>query len=415
MRRRSVAALLLSFCLLCLAAGCGQEIKREEEGDTQYVIGVAAYDPDSAEMQMFINYYRDYIAEGFPVEFFFSDRLNSVAEEQAFIRSMKQKGADGIISFYGTDIVSVLETCAQEELYYVLGSGTVDDETFEQVKDYPYFLGTIGPRPEAERQAGADMASYFWDLGARRFLVLSGGASQGNYMHYARVQGMLETLAEKSGGAYDSPVDELASVSGNRVVYAGEAQITISSGYYTQEEGKTNVDAALADGDYDAVLCAYNIDNVVPQIAGREAEVGHSIRTGTVDCFSERNFEIIKQRDVYGNPQIDYIEGKYASMAGPAFAALYNAMSGNWDVISPDGGAFRLYQGFWTARSPEEYMELYGYTTGIYENAYSCFDLMQIIQAFQEDANFDSFQALTEAYDVESVKARILAQENLPS
>ena len=33
------------------------------------------------------------------------------------------------------------------------------------------------------------MASYFWDIGARRFLILSGGAGMNNYMHYARVQG----------------------------------------------------------------------------------------------------------------------------------------------------------------------------------------------------------------------------------
>ena len=32
-----------------------------------HTIGVAMYDPDSAEMEMFGDYYRDYIEEGFPV------------------------------------------------------------------------------------------------------------------------------------------------------------------------------------------------------------------------------------------------------------------------------------------------------------------------------------------------------------
>ena len=74
------------------------------------------------------------------------------------------------------------------------------------------------------------------------------------------------------------------------------------------------------------------------------------------------------------------------------------------------GTAFRLYQGFWSATSPEEFLELYGYTTGIYENAYSCADLMQVIRGYQSTANFGSFQALTQAYDVASVKARILSK-----
>ena len=40
--------------------------------DEIHTIGVAMYDPDSAEMEMFGDYYRDYIEEGFPVKFIFS-------------------------------------------------------------------------------------------------------------------------------------------------------------------------------------------------------------------------------------------------------------------------------------------------------------------------------------------------------
>ena len=52
-------------------------------------------------------------------------------------------------------------------------------------------------------------------------------------------------------------------------------------------------------------------------------------------------------------------------------------------------------------------MELYGYATGIYENAYSCDDLMEVIGQFTEDADPESFRELTEASDVESAKERI--------
>lgn len=405
---RHTAALLLAICCLLSAVGCQRGAGEEQYEEEKFIVGVAVYDPDSAEMAMFMNYYRDYIAEGFPVEFYFSDRLTSGEAEQEFIRSVKKQGAKGVISFYGNDIKPVLETCKEEEMYYVLASGTLRDSDFDAVCDNPYFLGTIGPSPEAEIQAGADMASYFWDIGARRFLILSGGAGMNNYMHYARVQGMLEALAKAGGLSYSEPAETLAAAESTVVVQAGEVEITVAPGYFSRGDGRTNVEAALSSGEYDALLCAYNVDTVLPDIAAREAELGHSIRTGTVDFFSQQNFEIIQTLDAFGNVPIDYIAGKYASMAGPAFAALYNAMSGDLDVVRPDGTAFRLYQGFWSATSPEEFLELYGYTTGIYENAYSCADLMQVIRAYHSTADFEAFRALTQAYDVESVKTRIL-------
>lgn len=55
-------------------------------------------------------------------------------------------------------------------------------------------------------------------------------------------------------------------------------------------------------------------------------------------------------------------------------------------------------------------MELYGYTQGIYANAYSCKDLMQVIKVFDEDASPSRLKALAESYTVEDVKARIMEQ-----
>ena len=130
---RHVTALLLVICCLLSVVGCQRGAGEEPYEAEKFIIGVAVYDPDSAEMAMFMNYYRDYIAEGFPVEFYFSDRLTSGEEEQDFIRSVKKQGAEGVISFYGNDIKPVLETCREEEMYYVLASGTLSDSDFNGV------------------------------------------------------------------------------------------------------------------------------------------------------------------------------------------------------------------------------------------------------------------------------------------
>lgn len=108
---------LLLLCALALLLTLVACRTTAPESETLYTIGVAVYDPDSAEMQMFLDYYRDYIAEGFPVKFYFSGRITSAAEEQDFIRQVKQAGAGGVISFCGTGPVPVLETCAENVLY----------------------------------------------------------------------------------------------------------------------------------------------------------------------------------------------------------------------------------------------------------------------------------------------------------
>lgn len=55
-----------------------------------HTIGVAMYDPDSAEMEMFASYYRDYIEAGFPVKFIFSGKIADTQAECDFIVKQKQ-------------------------------------------------------------------------------------------------------------------------------------------------------------------------------------------------------------------------------------------------------------------------------------------------------------------------------------
>lgn len=220
-------------------------------------------------------------------------------------------------------------------------------------------------------------------------------------MHAERVRGMLETLGAEAA---------LRNTETILSAWADGCELTIAPGYFSREEGRANIETALAQGDYDAVLCAYNIDNMLPLLQSREAELGRSIRAGAIDCFSARNLEILREPDAFGNPQIDYLAGKYASMAGPAFAVMCNALDGSAELLRPSGRAFRLYQGFWTAEGAEEYAELYGFTTGIYENACSCDDLMRVIRRFHADADFEALRALAESWTVEDVTARIHAR-----
>ena len=74
--KKRILSLMLSAALITTMPSAVMAAA-ETYGDGEvHTIGVAVYDPDSAEMKMFSDYYRDYIQAGFPVKFIFSGKLN---------------------------------------------------------------------------------------------------------------------------------------------------------------------------------------------------------------------------------------------------------------------------------------------------------------------------------------------------
>ena len=304
----------------------------------------------------------------------------------------------------------MIKTCEEGEIYYALGSNTVSDENYDAIKDNPWYMGCVGPDLQAVYEAGCDMTEFFLDKGAKNIVIMSGGASAGNRLHQVRTWGMLNTLEEKAGLVLTEDAEKLSAT--DQVTELsdkdGNLHVTICPGYTEMGgAGLDNLSTAFAAGDCDTLMSAFHVSTYLDKISDKEKEQDSNIMVGAIDSFSEQNFQIFQVKDSFGNEPIDYVRGKYASMAGPAFAMIYNAITGNTDAVEENGEAVRLYQNLWTAKSEEEYIELYGYATGIYENAYSCDDLMQVIRQFNEDADPQSFKELTEASDVERVKERI--------
>lgn len=407
---RSMWMCLFTAMFFC-AAGCQKQEDTAKKSEERILIGVCSYNTDFEEMQSFMEYYREYISNGMSVDFLFSETLLSGDEEREFIKNAKAKGAKGIISFYGSDIQKTLELCEEEEIYYVLGSGTISDEDFSSAENNPWFLGTIGPDTEEEYRAGYDMIEWSAGHGAKSYLLITGGAAQGNYMHVSRMKGMLDALSEKTGVKFDLSQEEIAALESVTELKTGnDISVVVSPGYLSREEGAKNLTQALQTGDYDAVACTLSIGDKLDEVISASDSWGHTALVGIVDCFSEENWDAVREKDSYGEPKLNYVAGKYASMAGPAVAAMYNAVSGNVKAVRADGKAFRLSQKLWHARSPGEYEELYGFIQGVYENAYSCDVLMQVIKVFHPDTTYEDFAKLTQASDVESVEERIRGQ-----
>lgn len=411
MKKRILGLMLSAALITTMPSAVMAAVETYSDGEV-HTIGVAVYDPDSAEMKMFSDYYRDYIQAGFPVKFIFSGKLSGAEDEMAFVKQAKEQGAEGIISFAGNaaGLPDIIEACEENELYYALGSNSVSDENYEIIKSNPWYMGSVGPKLEDVYEAGCDMTEFFLDKGAKNIVIMSGGAASGNRLHQVRTWGMLNTLEEKVGLVLSEEAEELSKT--DKVTELsdkdGKIKVTICPGYTENDgAGLANLETVFSKGDCDTLISAFHVSSYLDKIADKEKDQNSNIMVGAIDSFSEQNFEIFKEKDQFGNPPIDYVRGKYASMAGPAFAMIYNAITGTPDVVKENGEAARLYQKLWTAKTEKEYVELYGYATGIYENAYSCDDLMEVIGQFTEDADPESFRELTEASDVESAKERI--------
>lgn len=415
MKKKMLSLTLSAVMALGITTPAWAAAETYADGET-HTIGVIVYDPDSSEMEMFADYYRDYIEAGFPVNFIFSGKTTNAEEEIQYIDEMKERGAEGIISFGGfaDGFQDIIKECEKDEVYYALGSNSISDENYEAVKDNPWYMGSVGPNLDEVYQTGCDMTEYFLDRGAKNFVIMSGGASAGNSLHQTRTKGMLETLEEKAGLVLSEDVETLSATDEVTKLSdeGGTVQVTICPGYTEMGgAGLDNLSTAFADGNCDALMSAFHVSTYLEKIADKEKEQNSNILVGAIDSFTDGNFEIFKEKDMFGNAPIDYVQGKYASLAGPAFAMIYNAITGDTDAVKENGQAVRLYQGFWTATSEKEYVELYGYATGIYENAYSCDDLQEVIKVFNEDATPEKFKELTESYTVEDAKERIFDEE----
>jgi hypothetical protein len=401
-----VVVVLLAVLLGMSGCGISQASERGGKASDAYAaslhkIAVAVYSNTDNEVRMFKNYYLNYIAKDFPVEFIYSQPITSAEAEVAFVSEAKEQGAEGIISFAIYDAVGAAAACAENGIYYIIGSGTISDEDFAVIKDNPYFLGVIGPSSAEEYRVGLEMASDFaaveYENGSR-YLLVTGGAAQNNFMHYERSRGMLDGLAAAYGIEYDRTTQEILLSEEPQVIDGGVdgVSIQVCPGYFSNPTTEENFAAALADGGVTDVLSVLPMVEQLDMISAAEQNSGYNIRVGVVDCFSEANLEAIAVGDAFGNPQIDFVAGKYASMIAPAFAAMYNALEGDAELLRPNGEAFRLTQGFLVAKDRDSFNELYSYTQGIYVNAYSSDDLRQVIRKYNPAAGFEDFVALTE-------------------
>ena len=389
-KAKKIIALLLALTMMLAMTSCAQ---KTEEQEHIHKIGVIVYDLKDEQVQAFREYMEGYLGENFSdVDFLYSAGVTTDVEEMEFLNNAIAAGVEGIIAFNSFDIEKEVSLCASHGVYYLRPSSTTDPEDFAKVEDNPYFLGYFGPGNEMEYQAGYDMGKYFATAGTSdNYFIVSGGAGT-NVMHEQRAEGILDALQEAYGVQFDQTSEELASSAEPVRVESGALKVTVFPGYIGVPDVGSQAVAEFEKDPAGIVMGVIPLQTIADSLGDAEL--------GVIDCYTENNGQLFK------NGNLKYLCGKYQSIIGPAFAAMYNAVTGYSEDFREDGKAFAIQQGFWTSTNYRDFQEKYALSSGIVLNAYSYEDLLDVCKAHNADADLSDLKALAEAWDFDSAVQR---------
>ncbi len=389
--KKMIAALLALVLVLGL---CACAAPSDGKAPVKHKIGVAVYNLSDSQVMAFRDYLENYIAASFEdVEFIYSMSIRSQEEMAAFLQSCVDSGVEGILNCNSYDLEREVALCAEKGVYMLCPSSTVAPEIFSKVAENPYFLGYFGPGTEMEYAVGYDMGRFFASQGyGDSYFILSGGASMGNAMHENRTVGILDALQESYGVVFEQSSRELAVCSHPVSVSEGNLTVHLYSGYLGIPEVCEGAKAYYAAKPCESIL------GVIP--VGELSEAIGAGHLGVIDCYSEENARL------FDAGKLSYVCGKFSSIIGPAFAAMYNAVTGHADAFRDNGKAFQIQQGFWTSAGRDDYYAKFSLSSGIALNAYSVEDLMGVIAEHNPDATLSDLQSLAAACDFTAATER---------
>ena len=327
-----LSLLLVSMMVIGMLTACGGG-----NANKTVKIGVLVADVSGEEALGFADYYKNYVAKNYNVEFSYTEQLADAAAEKAAIEKFAAQGFDAIISFSASDRATQIETCAANKLYYAVASGMLDDAQYEQYKGEQYFVGQIGPSMDTEFEAGYAMGKYFADNGAKTIAMY--GAFIPNPMHVYRAAGVLAGIGATYGGASDKDaiVGQIFGDQGIDMDKVGANGVELIG--YFQGFGDTTFDelfGCIMAGP-DAFLSVGMATTFFTDILNE-----NGVTFSDIDSFTSANGTAMKEG------KLGYLAGKYSSSIGPIFAATLNAVNGN-AVRNADGTALSISQNYLVA------------------------------------------------------------------
>ena len=342
-----VAIACLLSCTFAMSA-CS-----DNNANKSYKIGVLREDDSSGEAAAWEEYLES-VGKSMNITFDFTTTSSSESEVSA-INTYASKGYDGILLFSDDDVIASVNAAAGKKMYVVLPTGHPTDEQYNQLKDIPYYLGSVAPVDDTEYQAGYDMAKFFVETkGQKNFTIFGGATCYAVSMHVQRLAGILAYLCEDSGTSYDGVKTREELI--GKVAGAGVDPLKFTSSVYSikgymdgfafDDAFSTKLTNSLTAGG--TCILTVGAGDAVTGIAfgiSQGAKI-ENIMVGGVDAITSAyadSFDIGYTYDC----------GKFASAMGPGLVLMMSALEGK-KIVDNDGNAPKVGMSYWVATSKEE-------------------------------------------------------------
>ncbi|SHE75809.1 hypothetical protein [Alkalibacter saccharofermentans] len=406
MKKRFTALFLATVLLVSVFTGCASS-SDEIDGDSSqtYTIAVVWHGIDETT-QMRANYLADELGPALGLEFIFSEEIVEPDQLMTFIENAYASGADAVLSTFTDAIEQYASKCDELGLYLAIQTSRYPDE----VASLPYFMGISGVDISKVGDAYAELLSNNIDPNEKRnFIVVTGGAAMGVTSHMEATSSMLKQLQEIYGLTYEMDIDELTTLSSTTEISTGsEIKITVVPGFPNMDGYVAGLSGILQTGEYDTMMSVYNTTTTfATAIDEVERALNKNIVVLSNANFGEGTKTAFETLDSTGNPTL---EGAvlYSMTAQDAFGVmmLYNGLTGNSDVIKPEGKAARFGPGALVANSPEEYNQLALLDTSSETYSYTSEEIKNLTKSHNSDLTYEDIREVVDAFSSEDLLTR---------
>ena len=148
-----------------------------DQVDTGAKVKVGILKPGSVNDSVgaYINYMKGYLARVYNVEFVTDEDISNSNDQKTAAIAMCNKGAQLIISVQDdTNRNAAIKEANSRGVYFANVGTCQNDKDYNEVKDLPYFVGSIGTSIQEERSSTYEMTKNYLEIMSERGVKVSG-------------------------------------------------------------------------------------------------------------------------------------------------------------------------------------------------------------------------------------------------
>lgn len=403
-----IAAISMMAGFGCLQAAADETaVERPAEIPEETIkIGIAELQSNEEAVNR-KNYYENYIAPYYNVEFVFSEAISDSEDLVSFVENCADAGCKGIIGFSPDSPEQVTSICQKYGMMYVVNMVRSASNENCYTDTYDNYASFAVNNDAIAESFGSWLAENASEDGEEGFLLCSAAANYGVQQHILIIKNALKALQDLYGLTYDQDIETMA-ISSSPIEATNDkgVHIYIYPGDPNRMDGwLSGFTSAIQTNKYAVVLGCTEIYNVV-SVAVQEAEevMDKDVKVACMASLSESLKNAFHTEDRFGNQTLNLAIVKPTGFTDTiGFVNCYNLITGYHDsVMGSDGEVADTNGKLWEVTDAESCDHL----TDIYEGNYHVFsyeDINRMLGIFNPDITHEDIMEVIDAKTIDSV------------